>query len=123
VPGPERREASRPGATTLCGTEREREVSSYLIRFLVWSFINIERGDPETALLLLALLDGVRWRIDSRRHSPTESVPEDYLSLQRADERTSLWQSHSSTLLEIIAVDLLDAVGVFLGDTDTVLDH
>jgi len=43
----------------------------------VWIFINIERGDAETALLLLALLDGAGWRIGSRRHSPTESVPED----------------------------------------------
>jgi hypothetical protein len=30
-------------------------------------FINIVRGEAETALLLLALLDGARWRIGNRR--------------------------------------------------------
>src|SRR5258708_39661146 len=37
LPDSECRAASRPGATTLCGTERAREVSSHLIGFLVWS--------------------------------------------------------------------------------------
>jgi hypothetical protein len=56
VPGSECRAASRSGATTLCGTEREREVSSHLIGFLVWIFMNIERGDAETVLLLVGFI-------------------------------------------------------------------
>src|SRR5262249_3646650 len=37
VSGPEYRAASRPRAISLCGTERGREVSSYLIGFFVWN--------------------------------------------------------------------------------------
>src|SRR5947208_7847936 len=55
VPGPECRAASRPGAITLCGTERGREVSSHLIGFLVWSSLCGKRSfSPawETAMVL-----------------------------------------------------------------------
>src|SRR5438067_188890 len=39
-------------------------------------FINVVRGDTETALLLLGSLDWASWRID-RRWQPNGNVPED----------------------------------------------